>query len=114
MPVPLERLYAPEEFDRLKQGSVPEQMEDKWFIFYEEPWLHLHRSWTGFCIYQVRLEATADGDRMAEALVNRDPEQYRETDLMADAMLLAVLLDGLAGRDTSAGWEQYLARLKQN
>ena len=36
-----------EEFQRIRRGLIPREMEDKWFIFYEEPWLYLHRSWTG-------------------------------------------------------------------
>jgi len=85
-------------------------MEDKWFTFYEEPWLHLHRSWSGFCIYQVQFELIATGSyRVAQVIVNRDPEQYKGTDDKADALLLAVLLDGDAGRDTGDAWKRYLA-----
>lgn len=87
-------------------------MEDKWFAFYEEPWLYLHRSWTGFGIYQVRFELTDGGHRVAEILVSRDPRQYTSTDGDADALVLAVLLDGYAGRDTKAAFEQYRASLK--
>jgi hypothetical protein len=57
----LERIYSTAEFAQIAQGCVPQQMEDKWFIFYEAPWLFLHRSWTGYCIYQVRFEPVAEG-----------------------------------------------------
>lgn len=105
----LGRTYTAAEFERIREGSVPQEMEDKWFAFYEEPWLYLHRSWTGFGIYQVRFEPAGDGARVAEVLVSRDPEQYTGTDGTADALLLAVLLDGYAGRDTEAAWGQYMA-----
>jgi hypothetical protein len=82
-------------------------MEDKWFAFYEDPWLHLHRSWIGFEIYQVRFEPTDGGHRAAEILVSRDPQQYTSTDGDADALFLAVLLDGYAGRDNKAAWEAW-------
>jgi hypothetical protein len=32
---------------RSKAGFVPREMEDKWFVFSEEPWLFVHRSCTG-------------------------------------------------------------------
>lgn len=96
----LDRVYTVIEFERIKQGNIPREMEDKWFAFYEEPWLYLHRSWTGFGVYQVRFEAVDGGSRVAEALVSRDPDQYRSTDATSDAVLLAVLLDGYAGRGT--------------
>jgi hypothetical protein len=103
----LDRSYSAAEFERLKVGHIPEEMEDKWFTFFEQPWLYLHRSWTGYCVYQVRFEQIGGGSRVAEVLVSRDPEQYRETDGTRDTLLLGVLLDGYAGRDTKAGWEQY-------
>ena len=41
--IALDRTYTAPEFERLKAGHIPEAMEDKWFVFYEEPWLYLHR-----------------------------------------------------------------------
>jgi hypothetical protein len=110
--IALDRAYSATEFERIKEGDVPEDMDDKWFAFFEEPWLYLHRSWTGFCVYQVRFEPADGGGRVAEALVSRDPKQYRETDGSRATLLLAVLLDGYAGRDTGPGWERYLASLQ--
>ncbi len=48
------RTYSFAEFAGIQAGLVPEEMEDKWFVFFEDPWLYLHRSWTGFCVFQVR------------------------------------------------------------
>lgn len=98
-----DRTYSAEEMKTLKQGYVPQDMDDKWFAFFEEPWLFLHRSWTGFGIFQVRFE----GGRVAEAWVSRDPEQYTNTDDTGDSLLLALVLDGFAGRDTTEAMERY-------
>lgn len=97
-PLTLERVYTPRQFERLKRGELPLEMEDKWFVFYEEPWLYLHRSWTGICIFQVRFEPECSSSRIAEAWVTRDPEQYKSDDLEHDARLLLGMLDGRAGR----------------
>jgi len=105
----LDRTYSADEFARIQEGHVPQRMEDKWFAFYEVPWLYLHRSWTGYGVYQVRFESTDGVDRVAEVLVSRDPEQYRSTDGAFDAIVLAIVLDGYAGRDTQAAWEQFKA-----
>lgn len=104
--ISLDRTYAPSEFARLKEGHIPKGMEDKWFAYYEEPFLYLHRSWSGFCIYQVRFEPAGEGSQVAEVLVNRDAEQYPGTDGVRDGGLAGVIMDGYAGRDTSKGWEQ--------
>ena len=63
-------------------------------MFFEDPWLHLHRSWTGFCIYQVRLEPRDAGVEATDVIVNRDPSQHTGR---FDAALLGNLLDLAAG-----------------
>lgn len=102
--ISLDRTYTPSEFAILKEGHIPTRMEDKWFAYYEEPFLYLHRSWSGVCIYQVRFEPVCQGSRVVEVLVNRDAEQYPGTDGCRDGGLAGVLMDGYAGRDTSKGW----------
>ncbi|MEH1893896.1 MAG: hypothetical protein V7K94_01005 [Nostoc sp.] len=97
--IALEKLYSQEEFDRITAGVIPEQMEDKWFIFYEAPWIYLHRSWTGFCIFKVRFEVVGDSVKIAEVQVNRDPAEYSNTDDKRNASMLLILLNSLSGRD---------------
>lgn len=84
--------FTPEEFDKITDGLIPQEMEDRWFIFYEAPFLYLHRSWTGHCIFIVRFESVSEGFRIAEIRVNRDPEQYSQTDDIRDFDLLRNLL----------------------
>ena len=64
----------------IRRGVIPEMMEDKWFIFLEEDVLYFHRSWTGFCIYQVRMKKEGAEYRVVEALVNRNPSEFSTTD----------------------------------
>jgi hypothetical protein len=70
-------------------------MEDKWFIFMERDWLYFHRSWTGTCIYQIRLAREGERYVVTEALTNRKEEQYRETNNEHDSALLGFLIDNL-------------------
>ena len=89
----LDRGYSTEEVKRIQCGLVPQQMEDKWFIYWEDDMLHFHRSWTGFCIYVVGFASDADGFKMVNADVNRDPEQYEETSDKRDADMIYYLVD---------------------
>ena len=100
MPEARARLGYARSFDRdrharVVRGLVPREMEDKWFVFYDEPWLFFHRSWTGLCVYQVRLRAEGEGSVVEEAWVNRAPEEYRETDDAHDVAILSFLVDAL-------------------
>ena len=71
----VEEIFTREEYKYLSWGLIPRSMDDKWFIYLEDNWLYFHRSWTGYCIFQVRLEIFEDGHQIAEAWVNDDPEQ---------------------------------------
>jgi hypothetical protein len=93
--VPFERQFTQEEFALMSLGVIPVEMEDKWFIFLEDSQLFFHRSWTGHCIYQLRLEKRAHGYLAAEAWVNRDKDQYQSTDDEEDMALLSFLIDNL-------------------
>jgi len=93
--IPLDRSFSAGETKRMRAGLVPEEMEDKWFIYWHNNALFFHRSWTGSCIYVVRFAEEDDGYRMVEADVNRDPEQYGETSDERDASLISYLIDVL-------------------
>ena len=91
----LDRIFSPQEMQRIRKGLVPEQMEDKWFVYWKDGTLFLHRSWTGFCIYVVRFVAEGGSCRMIEAYANREPEQYGETSNERDAEMISFLIDTL-------------------
>ncbi len=104
------RVYSAAEYARIARGFIPQQMEDKWFIFLEGDRLYLHRSWTGLALFEVRFEPHGGDYVLAEAWVNRDPDQYKSTDDDFDAALLLFLIDRLllgydpplpTGRDAS-------------
>jgi hypothetical protein len=88
-----ERTFSNTERDRIKTGLLPKEMEDKWFIYFEDDTLFCHRSWTGNCIYQVRFAEDESGFRAFSVWVNRDPEQYREDDDEIDLGMLNRLID---------------------
>ena len=94
-PLAVERVYSAAEVERLREGLVPEEMEDRWFIVWRDDGLDLHRSWTGYQIFRVELEPALFGHRIARAWVSRDPEQHGSIDDTGDARLLRWLLDAL-------------------
>ena len=85
----LKRAFSREEMDVLRCGSVPQAMEDKWFWYMEGSTLWAHRSWTGYCIYQIDFKE----DDNHIVTVNRDPEQYKCTSVEEDIITLNKLLN---------------------
>jgi hypothetical protein len=84
-----------EEFKKISLGLIPQEMEDKWFIYLDGNTLYLHRSWTGLCIYQVEFERVAGKHVVRRALVNRNPTQDQATDDVYDSALLGFLIGNL-------------------
>lgn len=72
VPVPYQETFSATELARLREGLTPKAMEDKWFIYFESPYLYLHRSWTGKPIYRVELRMDGEGASVVESL--SDPE----------------------------------------
>ena len=89
----VERVFSSEEMERIKYGLIPEEMEDKWFIYYEEDRLYFHRSWTGYRIYVVEFQKWEDQFVISRVQANRDAEQYTEKDDEYDAKMLLFLID---------------------
>ena len=91
--VPLDCPFSTPEMEKIRQGLIPEVMEDKWFIYWENDCLHFHRSWTGICVYVVKFADQSGQFRMVEAQINRDPEQYEGTSDEYDARMISYLVD---------------------
>ena len=94
--VKLNKMYTKEEIEKIMWGYIPEQMEDKWFIYWENDRLFFHRSWTGVCVYIVNFKKNKAGDYFAkDATVNRNPQQYKIEDDEYDRQMLFFLIDVL-------------------
>lgn len=85
----LHRALSDAEMDALRCGNVPQAMEDKWFWYMEGSTLRAHRSWSGYCIYQIDFKE--DNNHVVK--VNRDPQQYKCTSIEEDIKSLNKLLD---------------------
>lgn len=93
-PLLLRRTFDAAEAARLVRGTIPVEMEDKWFVFEEGGWLFVHRSWTGLPVYEIELAPTENGGlRVASAWVNADESAYRRDDDPEEARIASRILD---------------------
>jgi CubicO group peptidase (beta-lactamase class C family) len=81
--IPYREAFTADEFAKLRAGLVPEAMEDKWLAFFEEPFLYLHRSWTGDLQYRIRFDqasgAAATECVMPKGALGPDDPAYQAT-----------------------------------
>jgi hypothetical protein len=84
--------FTEDEFARIQFGLIPLEMEDRWFIYWEEPWLHVHYGWTGHELYAVKFVRVEPQWCTEEAFANRNPKQSRSLDEVYDTQLLRCLI----------------------
>jgi hypothetical protein len=73
------RRFNDVEYSLLRLGLVPQAMEDKWFIFFEDGWLNFHKSWTGQGLYKAKIEKIDDQWGIESFYVERKPEMNINT-----------------------------------
>jgi hypothetical protein len=64
--------FTDNQFSKLTTGLIPQEMEDKWFIYFENEWLYFHRSWTGNGMYKAKLNKQTDGYSITEFWAERN------------------------------------------
>ena len=101
VPIPWRGSFSESQFELIRLGAIPAEMEDRWFAFFEDPELFVHRSWTGFCIYRVTFVQAADRHVVQTALVSDNRNRYRRKPDLEEVEFLDVLVDRLLLQDPS-------------
>lgn len=72
-----ERFLLDEDAEKLLSGFRPRGMDDRWFVYSEDGWVHFVRSWTGHHIFGLKLHPTsAGGAKVIESWANDDPREF--------------------------------------
>ena len=100
--IELRRVFSNDEVNHLRRGFLPEEMEDKWFIYWQDDTLFFHRSWTGYCIYVAHFQCIDGEWRLIGAEANRDPEQYHLSSDHQEAKMIDYLIDLLLLRRSAS------------
>jgi len=86
--------FSAAEFVRLRQGLIPRQMEDKWFVYYDEPFLYWHRSWSGKPVYRIEFALKDGTARVIDAQISK-ALGANEAELAHQAQMLDFLVSNL-------------------
>lgn len=62
-----------EQMRRVRFGLVPKEMDDRWFVFFEDPHLFISRSWQHKMFYCADFEESEDGGgELRKIVINAD------------------------------------------
>ncbi|MFD5323564.1 hypothetical protein [Streptomyces sp. NPDC127092] len=96
MPELPQRIWSDEDWERIQRGYGARDMDEKWDVFTEGAVVFLHRSWTGYGVFEATF-APVDGGgwRIVSAVVERDPERYGGTDDAYDCVMLELVITAI-------------------
>lgn len=82
-------------------------MDDRWLAYAEGERLFLHRSWTGYGVYEAQFGRASGGWVITELLVAGDRASYRRATDAYETLFVEALIDGvLLGRWDSPASER--------
>ena len=74
-----QREFTAEQVALMLRGLMPLGLDEGWFAWMDDGWLHIHRSWTGYEIYRLCLEppkTPAEPWQVAQVWVNARDDQH--------------------------------------
>ncbi|MFF8814771.1 hypothetical protein [Streptomyces pactum] len=89
------RIWSDQDWERIRRGYEARDMEERWDVFTEGRVVFVHRSWTGYGIYAATFAPVDGGWRIADAVVERDPERYGGTDDAYDRVMLELVISAV-------------------
>jgi tetratricopeptide (TPR) repeat protein len=63
-------------YQNFKKGLLPETVEDKWFIYFEDDKVYFHEAESGICVYEMHLKYDEIQSRYAEVFYEGDERKY--------------------------------------
>ncbi|MFD8615460.1 hypothetical protein ACFV09_42380 [Streptomyces sp. NPDC059631] len=97
------RKWTNEEWGRIQLGYGARDMDEKWDVFTEDNVVYVHRSWTGFGIFEAAFgPADGGGLMILGAMVESDPDRYGGTSDAHSAVMLELVLSAIVlGEDAT-------------
>lgn len=94
--IPLDLRFEGWQAENLKLGFIPRDMEQKWFVCYQDACLFEYRSWTGICVSKVHFLVDGAALHAVWAEANRYPAQVSSRDDAEDARKIEARLRWLS------------------
>ena len=97
----------------LRQGHIPEEQEDHWFMYCDDAYIRYYRSWTGQCAFEAHY-VYADGQYTIDRLIiNRELSEFGVNgNEPAKTLFLYLLYSDISGPSRKA-WQAYVESWKE-
>ncbi|MFB7466928.1 hypothetical protein ACFCZ1_26115 [Streptomyces sp. NPDC056224] len=106
------RIWSGDEWARIRAGHVSKGSGEKWNAYVEGDVLHLHRSQTGYGIYNAFFGPTEGGQwKITHALIESDGSRYLPQTDEYDCLVLELVISSILLKEPSDELRSVLTRL---
>jgi hypothetical protein len=89
------RVWADEEWERIKLGYRARSMDEKWNVFVDGNVAFLHRSWTGHAVFEATFSRVDRGWRISAAVAESHPKRAAKVSPQLNRVLLELVLSAI-------------------
>jgi len=106
-----ERIWTQEQWELIGRGYRARDMDEKWNVFVEGHVAFLHRSWTGYGMFEAAFSRVPHGWRISAAVTESAPKGARDARAQASQILLELVLCSVVLGEPATGLRAELVRL---
>jgi hypothetical protein len=81
------------QYQKLILGLSAKEMENRWRIYFEDDTLCFLRSWTGYHVFDAKIQKEDNLYHIKEFLAERNPEKYKNTNDDYDINAISELIN---------------------
>lgn len=105
---------AADDIKILKQGHIPDSMEDHWFMYTDDEYIRYFRSWSGMCAFEAHYKPEQEHYVIDKIRINRAISEFGVNGDKAGIMLFRYLVSAEIGADATSAWQEYIDALENH
>ena len=91
--IPINLAFNEAQYQKLILGLSAKEMENRWRIYFEDDTLCFLRSWTGYHVFDAKIQKEDNLYHIKEFLAERNPEKYKNTNDDYDINVISELIN---------------------
>jgi hypothetical protein len=91
--IPINLTFNEAKYQKLILGLSAKEMENRWRIYFEDDTLCFLRSWTGYHVFDAKIQKEDNLYHIKEFLAERNPEKYKNTNNDYDINAISELIN---------------------
>ena len=92
----------------LKKGHIPAAQEDHWFMYLDDEYIHIYRSWTGICAFEAHYKPMERGYLVDRLKINHALAEFGVNGNDAGLSLFKYLIIAAIGGNAESAWMDYV------